>query len=471
MTDWTVVGFTGHRNLGDPETAARAIRALLKRLSTDHGPLAVASSAASGADTLFLEEAERCELPLFLVLPFSVERFREDFEPNDWARVPAQLERALHVDVVGETESVTEAYMESGIRVVDQADVLIALWNGKPAGGEGGTADVVSYARRLGKPVITIDPDSAATAEERIEQLRAASAPAAVDTRESVAQCFEKLDRDATREGPRTRHFVLQVILIHLGAAAVGLLPAVLGWHDLPLQIALGIEVVALVLALALTFPQRHAHDAWIRTRFEAEMCRSFLAIWNLTRRIGQLPRFAYPWSRRLYRNLRIAWYLDRKAALSLSDARDRYLKTRVQDQADYFRKNYSRATRRVLALKRSAQTATVGAILMGLVALGLSVFSRSKPPGVYLSAKLLALLLPLVNAAALSIMVANDLGRRATRYRQMADVLDSAAERLETTQTWPGLWRIVTETEEVLLQEVSEWQTVTQVTGESHGP
>ncbi len=72
MTDWTVVGFTGHRNLGDPETAARAIRAFLKRLSTDHGPLAVASSAASGADTLFLEEAERCELPSFLVrLPWN----------------------------------------------------------------------------------------------------------------------------------------------------------------------------------------------------------------------------------------------------------------------------------------------------------------------------------------------------------------------------------------------------------------
>ncbi|NIM63105.1 MAG: hypothetical protein GTO30_16130, partial [Acidobacteria bacterium] len=89
--------------------------------------------------------------------------------------------------------------------------------------------------------------------------------------------------------------------------AAVGLLPAVFEWHGLLLWIALGIEVAALVVALVLTFRHRHAHHEWIRTRFEAELCRSFLAIWDLPRGIGPLPHFAYPWSRRLYRNLRIA--------------------------------------------------------------------------------------------------------------------------------------------------------------------
>ena len=197
-------------------------------------------------------------------------------------------------------------------------------------------------------------------------------------------------------------------------------------------------------------------------------MCRSFLAIWDLPRRVGPLPRFAYPWSQRLYRNLRIAWYLDRSDPPALSEACKLYLERRVQDQADYFRRNYTGASRRVRVLKAVAQTATVGAILTGLVALGLS-FIRG-PESYDLSiAKLLAILLPLVNAAALSVVVANDLARRATRYRQMAEVLDSVAQRLGMTRTWPTLWRIVTETEELLLQEISEWQTMTQFTGESH--
>ena len=101
-------------------------------------------------------------------------------------------------------------------------------------------------------------------------------------------------------------------------------------------------------------------------------MCRSFLAIWDLPRRVGPLPRFAYPWSQRLYRNLRIAWYLDRSDPPALSEACKLYLERRVQDQADYFRRNHTGALRRVRVLKAVAQTATVGAILTGM---GLGVF------------------------------------------------------------------------------------------------
>ena len=46
--------------------------------------------------------------------------------------------------------------------------------------------------------------------------------------------------------------------------------------------------------------------------RAEAEICRAFLAMWDLPRSAGTLPRLGYPWSQKLYRNLRVAWYLDR---------------------------------------------------------------------------------------------------------------------------------------------------------------
>lgn len=55
-------------------------------------------------------------------------------------------------------------YATIGQMLVRQADLLIALWDGKPPRGRGGTADVVSEARRSGVPVIWIDPASPGTA-------------------------------------------------------------------------------------------------------------------------------------------------------------------------------------------------------------------------------------------------------------------------------------------------------------------
>jgi hypothetical protein len=42
--------------------------------------------------------------------------------------------------------------MEGGKVVVDRAEVLIAVWDGLPARGLGGTADVVAYAGSAGCP-------------------------------------------------------------------------------------------------------------------------------------------------------------------------------------------------------------------------------------------------------------------------------------------------------------------------------
>src|SRR5699024_7296960 len=51
-----------------------------------------------------------------------------------------------------------DAFFAAGRRVVDLCDVLIAGWDGLPPKGKGGTADVVDYARELGKPVEVVWP-------------------------------------------------------------------------------------------------------------------------------------------------------------------------------------------------------------------------------------------------------------------------------------------------------------------------
>ncbi|MFG2222777.1 hypothetical protein [Streptomyces sp. NPDC048644] len=44
---------------------------------------------------------------------------------------------------------------------VGLVDRLIAVWDGQPARGYGGTADVVAYARSTGVPVEVVWPDGA----------------------------------------------------------------------------------------------------------------------------------------------------------------------------------------------------------------------------------------------------------------------------------------------------------------------
>jgi hypothetical protein len=59
------------------------------------------------------------------------------------------------------TESTPESHMAASKLMIDEADELYAVWDGKPARSYGGTADVVAYARERGTPVRVIWPDGA----------------------------------------------------------------------------------------------------------------------------------------------------------------------------------------------------------------------------------------------------------------------------------------------------------------------
>ena len=51
------------------------------------------------------------------------------------------------------------AFLAAGRLVVERSDVLAAVWDGKPARGSGGTADVVDYAKELRREVVVIWPE------------------------------------------------------------------------------------------------------------------------------------------------------------------------------------------------------------------------------------------------------------------------------------------------------------------------
>lgn len=144
------VGVTGHRNLASEDVIEATVDQVLDRRLVGSVRAEVWSSLAEGADRLVARRVlARPESSLVAVLPLPVDDYERDFETTESrAEFHELLGRARRTDVVGadETGSRESAYERAGHAVVDGADVLFALWDGKPSRGQGGTAEVVEYA-------------------------------------------------------------------------------------------------------------------------------------------------------------------------------------------------------------------------------------------------------------------------------------------------------------------------------------
>jgi hypothetical protein len=145
------VGVTGHRRLADPARLAAEVDRVLD--GWEGG--VIVSALAEGADRLVAARAlERDGWRLEAVLPMPVADFLEDFDTEaSRDEFRALLARADSVSVVDAQPSRVDAYAAAGVELVDGVDVLVAVWDGQPSRGRGGTADVVAYARELGRPL------------------------------------------------------------------------------------------------------------------------------------------------------------------------------------------------------------------------------------------------------------------------------------------------------------------------------
>jgi hypothetical protein len=149
-----VVGVTGHRILTDEARIVAGVDLALRRIQEAFGPdeLTILSPLAEGADQLVAQCAlarHGARLVVPLPLPMreylrdmsTLESFRQLCEEADTAfELPAQATR-------------TSAYEAVGRYVVAHCDVLLAIWDGRRAQGEGGTSEVVAWARAEGKPL------------------------------------------------------------------------------------------------------------------------------------------------------------------------------------------------------------------------------------------------------------------------------------------------------------------------------
>lgn len=465
---WRVVGFTGHRELPDERVVGGALAVVLADLSAER-PTAVVGSAAAGADTLALEAARALELPAVVILPFPAARFKDGFTPAQWERASALIDHAIAVEVVNDGSDREAGFLESGLRTVDGADIVVAVWNGRPPKGPAGTGAIVAYARALAKPLLIVDPDTGQVARERMPEDRPppASAPWRTrDLRATIQESYARADTSAAHVRPAAQGLVLRIINLHLIAAGLAVAGVTLSLPAWATTATAAGKVLLLVWAVGLARRHRQAHHEWMANRMAAELSRSYLALWSFRRDRGVLPRVPTPGFDPLRRDLELSWRIDHRRALPLDLARAGY-RARVAEQAAYFRDSHATARRRHRLLRRVAIAATMLAIGSGLAALALPPLGVHGAP--YAVLKMLSMVLPLANAAALSAILALDLGRRVARYHQLASELAAVTLRLEYASTWESLWRIARDAEELLLGEAGEWLTLTRFGGEHH--
>ncbi|MEV3993187.1 hypothetical protein AB0J57_30205 [Streptomyces sp. NPDC049837] len=152
------IGVTGHRDIPDELHAhvRAAIHAVVHAATRGHGGgLEALSSLAAGADQLFADIALACGAELTAVIPAG--DYEDGFtDPDELARYQAFRKRATREVRMDYAHSTDEAYYAAGTYIADHCDRLLAVWDGRPARGLGGTGDIVRYARDLGKPVTVI---------------------------------------------------------------------------------------------------------------------------------------------------------------------------------------------------------------------------------------------------------------------------------------------------------------------------
>ena len=469
------IGFTGHRKLPDEARCRQAIRrVLLEWRAKTPGVIYGVASAAAGADLLFAETCLELNLPIRIFLPVPKEKFREDFDELSWERAESVFKKALSVEVTGAGEKLTERYYECGIETVQQSQLLLALWDGEPSQGLGGTADMVHFAKEQERPVIWIHsvtcavqdfnagPEILNDPEMRfLNQLPGPAVELAAGFPHDLACAwFVKMDENASRVAPQFRRMAAIPIFCTAAAAVLSGKTAYTGSSVIWLWMGTALGIMAASLPTVMRLSRRQV--AWTRMRTAAEICRSCLALWRTPALYEVVGPEVVPDLAGMLTSLNFLKMSDRPVRENnLEEFKRLYRSERVQHQIAYF----SRHAEHAAAWARRYRIVTWASIILAagldfwllLNAHGLdhSISARLKPE----LALSVALFFQIATVAG-SLVVVNDYVRRRDRYRELHRMLVQWDKQLDLSETWHIVLRIATTVEKALLAELIEWRS-----------
>ena len=387
------------------------------------------------------------------------------------------MEKAISIEVTGEPESQSDQYYDCGIQTVAESQLLVALWDGLPARGAGGTQEMVSYARKTGHPIAWIHSETgelqwinkdalghidSSDELEFLNQLPDVGVALPAASSRALAQAWlDKADENANRFAPQARR-VASIPIVYTAAAAVmsGVAPEIPGaapW----LAISAALGVVALALPAALRVHVRQA--LWARTRTAAEITRSVLVTWRTPRAYEVIGAEVAPWLSGILRSLNYLKMEDNhRIEIPLSDFKQEYRRDRVAHQIDYFSRQARKAERQE---RRYGAVGWICGVLATLIAVaclsgGLQWLADHGFSGRQWLAFLMSSLFEVATMAG-AFAAMKDCARRRRRYRELSQALARWDTQLEALNTWNSVLRVVERIERALIVELFEWRSL----------
>jgi len=154
------IGVTGHRHLNELEKIMVGVEWAVKRiLETFYDSnFRILSSLAEGTDQILAKRLllipNAC---LWVPLPIVKKEYLKDFEnsksKDEFLYLFGKAERIINLPDMDKRE---DCYLAAGKYIIENCNLLIAIWDGNPAQGKGGTAEIVTMARQYHLPLAYI---------------------------------------------------------------------------------------------------------------------------------------------------------------------------------------------------------------------------------------------------------------------------------------------------------------------------
>jgi hypothetical protein len=484
-----IVGFTGHRHLKNPEAVAAALREELADLKKGRGELIAISSIAVGADTLFAREVLKAGIKWVVLLPTTEELFQHDFTPEEWAVAKSLMQQAAERRPLPGTER-PQIYVDVGKATVDQADCLIAVWDGLPAQGPGGTAEIVDYAQILRRKTILFREEGSGVKKVESPPRSSRATPEVLlhalgpyvelpPPPQILVDHFKTCDAEAARTAPRFRFYTLMMAACHLLATLAGGLGLALHAHESAsgwFVILVGLMkfyLVAAALGIMLYFWRTHRQEVWLRQRRAAEYCRSVLATWHC---YYSIEPDSFHEVHQLMALARSALFLRleyKRDDVTVQAFRVAYAHNRVMDQLKYFRQEAKKAKAWMFPLRVAYLSFTLLAFATSAMLINLQTgnstlfldYDHLTPGWKFFRycLEVSPLTFPALASFTITWMAINEVDRRLGRFHDLQEQMRLALIDLTYCTSWEGIRVSVEKTEKLLFKEVLEWYSMAQ--------
>lgn len=512
------LGFSGSRQLYDPahhpEVDAGDFHAavhdyLRQRLASLPATLGLSprhflcsiSQAAIGADTLFTRACADLGLPQRIFLPqhrdeylAAAGRSGPDFSADQRtaARELLELGHIIQLRVVSGAADREDRFRDAQLEIARVSDLVLCLVRADGSGRPGGTRELIELADKRGCPLLIIAVSVAnggPSFEENWlnrgnfippqlpEDVDHAELPATADRPlPGVTDYCRALKALGSRQADWQRQLFRTVAATILGSHLLATFCAVLAMklhHPVALPVLLGSELVLLAIGFGVHqyLHRSHACGVWAVSRTVAEIGRSVSAMGAAHVYLEHLFHLPFPAGfRPLLRTLSVLHLRSTRdlPAATWQERRDAYLDQRLVDgskggQISYHTRALARSRRSLGIAHGVFLTMSLAAFVATSVKLAIAGHHHESAEAVLGS---LAILLPVLAVAALSLAAAFDLEARVHTSGEILAFLKRQRHLLHHAASERECERLLLETESRLLGENANWFSRRSFTG-----